>query len=109
MRARITPLAAKPAWVLSLVENPQGGLRTPGGGAANYLRVGSAGADVVGCMLATPMPTLTAAPTTSEAIMIISHIFRVTFMVCASKSCQHRHSRPTLLLQFLQFLIRRLR
>jgi len=69
--------------VLSLVENPLGELQTAGGGA-NYLRLELAGLAVVGCMLEKPIPKPTAVPTTSEAAMIMSHIFGVTFMVSTS-------------------------
>jgi hypothetical protein len=36
-------------------------------------------------MLDKPRPTLTAAPASNEAAMIISHIFRVNFMLYDSK------------------------
>jgi hypothetical protein len=42
-------------------------------------------APVVGCMLARPTPAPTAAPTNSDALTIISHIFQVTLMICISK------------------------
>jgi len=37
------------------------------------------------CMLARPTPAPTAAPTNSEALTIISHIFHVTLMICISR------------------------